>query len=120
MTKEQLKETLVWLNQEENRDALKLVCRELRYLAHHFRFRKISGAVTFGLEDPYTVGRILGLCSIFYPVYGETLSVTPVFDREVLDGDVSLNGRIRLVHLLVVGVKLYRNRTIREQIKKFM
>lgn len=118
MTKEQLKDTVTWLSQEENREALQLVVREIKYLLHHFRPRNLSGAVVFGFEDPYTVGRVLGLLSIFYPVYREQLAVTPVFDRQVLEGDFETKGHIRLIHLVAVLVRLYRNPAIRAELKK--
>lgn len=120
MTKEQLKNTVVWLGQTENQEALKLVIREVKYLLHHFRFRMLKGDITFGLDDPYTVGRILGLLSIFYPVYGEQFSVKPVFDRQVLEGDFSLRGKLRLIHIVVVLVRMYRNKTLRAQMKKML
>lgn len=120
MTKKQLKNTLVWLGQEENRDALKLVLLQLKYLLHHSRFRRMKGNVVFGFEDPYTVGRILGLLSIFYPIYGEQVSIRPVYDEQILEGKLSADGHIRLIHLLLVLIRLYRNPAIRKQMKQMM
>ncbi len=118
MNKETLVKTLRWLSEDENKEALQLTVCQIKYLLHHIRPRKLRGDVTFGLDDPYTVGRILGLLSIFYPVYEKECTVTPVFDRNVLEGELAFRGHIRLIHVAVVGIRLFRNKTTRKYILK--
>ncbi len=113
MSRDEVKRVLAWLSEEENRESLELVFRQLRYLLKHGRFRKLCGLVRFGLSDPYMMGRLLSLLSIFYPVYGKELALYPVFEEDCFSGDLHIRGYIRLWHVLVAAVKLFMNRQLR-------
>ena len=64
---------------EENQKAVRLLISRVKYLLHHLRFRKFEGRLAFGFEDPAMVGRTLAVLSLFYPLYGERFTITPVF-----------------------------------------
>ena len=68
----------------------------------------------FGFEDPATTGKVLGATSIFYGIYGDKLELEPDFDKTVLYGKYKFKGRIRMCSLLIVALKLYRNKWIKE------
>ena len=63
----------------------------MRVLRHIFP-RKLSGQVTFGVEDPYLMGQILSVAAFLYPVYGKKIDLTPVMDANALDGELSFRG----------------------------
>lgn len=98
---------------EENQKAFRLLISRVKYLLHHLRFRKFEGRLTFGFDDPAMMGRILAVFSLFYPLYGESFTITPVFDHTVFEGEVALKGHVRLIHILIVGVQLMMNKKIR-------
>ena len=102
------------ITDEENKLALKLVIKNIKYLLRHYRFRRIDGNLTYGSEDPYSVGNIMMFLSLIYPVYGECFTIEPVFDRNVLRGDINFKGRIRLIHLLIALIELMLNKKIRQ------
>ncbi|ETP73355.1 hypothetical protein UYO_0579 [Lachnospiraceae bacterium JC7] len=110
---EKISEIKDTINDEENRAALKLIIKNLKYLLRHYRFRRLKGNLTYGSEDPSSVGSVMMYLSLIYPVYGENFTIEPVFDRSVISGDMNLKGRIRLIHLLIAMIELMLNKKIR-------
>lgn len=98
---------------EENQKAVRLLISRVKYLLHHLRFRKFEGRLAFGFEDPATVGRMLAVLSLFYPLYGECFTITPVFDHALFEGEIALKGHVRLIHILIAGIQLMMNKKIR-------
>lgn len=98
---------------EENQKAFHLLISRVKYLLHHLRFRKFEGRLKFGFDDPAMMGRILGVLSLFYPLYGESFTLTPVFDHTVFEGEIALKGHVRLIHILIAAIRLMMNKKIR-------
>lgn len=98
---------------EENQKAVRLLLSRVKYLLHHLRFRKFEGRLAFGFEDPATVGRMLAVLSLFYPLYGECFTITPVFDHTLFEGEIALKGHVRLIHILIAAIQLMMNKKIR-------
>lgn len=98
---------------EENQKAVRLLISRVKYLLHHLRFRKFEGRLAFGFEDPAMVGRMLAVLSLFYPLYGECFTITPVFDHALFEGEIALKGHVRLIHILIAGIQLMMNKKIR-------
>lgn len=98
---------------EENQKAFRLLLSRVKYLLHHLRFRKFEGRLVFGFDDPAMMGRILGVLSLFYPLYGESFTITPAFDHTVFEGEIALKGHVRLIHILIAGIQLMMNKKIR-------
>lgn len=113
MSRTELKRVARWLSEAENRESLQLVLRETGYLLRHGRFRRLYGSLRFGLSDPYLMGRLLSLLSIFYPVYGRELALYPEFEKDCFAGELHVRGHIRLWHVLVAVIRLLLNRQIR-------
>ena len=98
---------------EENQKAVRLLLSRVKYLLHHLRFRRFEGRLAFGFEDPAMVGRTLAVLSLFYPLYGECFTITPVFDHTLFEGEIALKGHVRLIHILIAGIQLMMNKKIR-------
>ena len=101
------------VDDEENQKAFRLLISRVKYLLHHLRFRKFEGRLRFGFDDPAMMGRILGVLSLFYPLYGESFTITPVFDHAVFEGEIALKGHVRLIHILIAAIQLLMNKKIR-------
>ena len=101
------------VDDEENQKAFRLLISRVKYLLHHLRFRKFEGRLRFGFDDPAMMGRILGVLSLFYPLYGESFTLTPVFDHTVFEGEIALKGHVRLIHILIAAIQLMMNKKIR-------
>lgn len=87
---------------------------EIRKLLKVLRFRRVKGDITFGTDDPYTVGQVLSLIGLMYPKYGGNLSVTPVFDRNVFYGELMIKGHLRLIHVVIALIVVLKDRYLRE------
>lgn len=108
-----------FLESERFKGGMCLIIQEGKKLLTHVKPRKIEGHIKFGTEDPCLTGEILGAAGIFYPLYGENFSIEPCFEQRVLEGTISLRGRIYGIVLLTMAVKIFRSRDIRYIIRHF-
>ena len=111
---------MAFLRDEENRRTFRLVKKQLVKVARHVMPVRLEGEVTFGFDDPYRTGQLLSAAALLYPVYRDRIRITPVFDREVLEGELKLEGRIRLAVLLGAAVRLGMDRNFRKLVRKLM
>ena len=116
---ERWQKLMEFLEKEENKNTFRLLKRQVICFFKHVLPGKVSGTVRFGFEDPYTTGRILTYISPFYGWYGRTIQVIPVFDEQVLDGELSLKGRIRIATLLFIGFQVWRDKNFRTLLKRW-
>lgn len=79
---------------ERNKEGFLHVLKNLKKMALHILPRKLEGCVEFGVEDPYVMGQILTVLSIFYPVYQDKFHIHPDFENPGFAGEASLKGRI--------------------------
>lgn len=75
--------------------------------------RKAEGWIHFGTEDPALTGEILGAVSIFYPVFMDTVKITPDFEKAILEGDLSVRGRFYIITAVRAAWKLFRDKNVR-------
>ena len=116
---ERWQKLMEFLEKEENKNTFRLLKRQVICFFKHVLPGKVSGTVRFGFEDPYTTGRILTYISPFYGWYGRTIQVIPVFDEQVLNGELSLKGRIRIATLLFIGFQVWRDKNFRTLLKRW-
>lgn len=118
---EDWKETVTsFLNDEENRKTYRLIKKQLKKVLRHILPVKLKGNITFGFDEPYVTGQALTWAALLYPLYRDHLVIEPVFDRQVLEGNVSLKGRIRTGTLLLAGIRVLLNKNFRKQLKRFL
>lgn len=84
----------------------------------HIRPRKIKGHIKIGTGDPYRTGQLLAVAGIFFPVYGEHITIEPYFEQRILEGNISVKGRIYGSFFVRLVWKLLRNSDIRFMIKR--
>lgn len=100
-----------FISDEINKDGFFYTLKRILDLIKHLNPKKLQVNFEFGFEDPYTTGLLLGGLSALIGFYGERVKLIPNFEEEVLKGDILAVGRIRLVKLLRIGIKviLYKN-----------
>lgn len=100
-----------FISDEINKDGFFYTLKRILDLLKHLNPKKLQVNFEFGFEDPYTTGVLLGGLSALVGFYGERVKLIPNFEEEVLKGDILAVGRIRLVKLLSIGIKviLYKN-----------
>lgn len=109
-----------FLTDEQNKKTFHLIIAQGKKVVKHILPRKLKGYVTFGFDDPYTTGQILTGAAFLYPLYHRQFSLQPVFDRQIIEGELTFKGRIRMVTFLTAGVKILLNKNFRIQLKRFM
>lgn len=108
-----------WIQNEENKQMLRLIKRQFFGILRHILPGKISGRIKFGFDDPFKTGQLLAYISPFYGFYAEKLELIPVFEEPVLEGNVRLKGRIRIGTILAKAVRLLFHKNIRKTIRQF-
>lgn len=107
------------LTNEENREVFRLLVSKGRKLFRHVRPKKIKGKLQFGFSDPYRTGQVLTAVSPFYGLYAKELELIPDFEHEVLKGEISVKGRIRMGVVLWTGIRLFLNKNFRGLLRRF-
>ena len=98
---------------ERTKAAVSLVWKQAGILLGQALPRKIRGRLHFGTEDPALTGQILGAIGIFYPLFMDNVKVEPDFEKPALEGELSLKGRLRIVTVLRIAWRLYRDKNVR-------
>ena len=111
-------ETVKELSKEESREMIALVLRETLRFLKTCRIRKAKGELYFAIEDPYTMGQVLEGLALFYPLVQDKIRLVPEFGDSYYYGKIRIEGRIRLIHLLILFVRLLKNKQFRKLVMK--
>lgn len=93
----------------------------IQYIKEIFRIikpDKLSGYVHFGLEDPATTGQVLGVLSLILPLYQEFLVIRPDFEEACVEGNLEGKGKIYLVSVAKLVLKIIFNKNLIKVTKK--
>ncbi|MCR5431194.1 MAG: DUF2953 domain-containing protein [Lachnospiraceae bacterium] len=95
--------------------------KRLKKIIRHILPRKLVGKIKFGTGDPCSTGKLLGAAALLYPIYGEHISVEPVFEDKILEFDLYMRGRIRIFTVGLPLLMTYKNKDLkylRKKVKK--
>lgn len=109
------------ISDEDNRNALKVIVEELKYLFKHFAPRKAKGDISFGTDNPAYTGQILGIISILPFLYRYKMTITPDFETEKIyvRGNFDIKGYARGIHVLISMYHLFQDDYIRNLLQKY-
>lgn len=107
------------VNDERNRTSFKLIKDELGVVLNNIKPRKIKGFVHYGSLDPYNMGQVLTIYSILFPLIHDKIQFVSDYDRDIIEGNITIKGRITLAIVLYVFVKVYFNKDVKRMIKIF-
>ena len=114
---ENLKETISWykevLEREESRRAITKGRQQILKFLKHISPKKVKGNILFGFGDPGATGEALGFISMFYPLFGNHITIIPDFERTIFQGDFYVKGRIRAFNLLKFGWSILFDKDIK-------
>jgi hypothetical protein len=103
-----------FLDDELNRESIRLLFRSLRKFLRHIAPTKLRSQFVFGTGDPCSTGQVLGVLGILYALYGNNIQITPDFINERFEGKHYAKGRIRLLTLLIIAIKLILDKRIKQ------
>ncbi len=118
LLKQKLNSVIEFIKDEDNKTAMKKIYLSIKKILKHILPQKIKINSRFGTNDPATTGQILGVISLLIPFFKNSIHVIPDFENQVLEGNLFVKGRIRLISLVIIGVKLLLNKQIIKFIKK--
>ena len=104
----------------EGKAAVKNVLRQVWYLLKKMKPSKIEGDLVFGTGDPASTGQMIGGIAAIYGFLPDNLHVTPDFEEKKYEGNLHVKGKLRLVHIVVIAVKLIADRNFRYVVKKVL
>lgn len=107
------------LTQPDSKKAIAFLFGKLKELIKHICPTKLKGSLIFGSGDPCSTGQILGIVSVLYARYGELISITPDFEEKRLECDLSFKGRIRVIKVLMIALKLLLHKELKQLIEEF-
>lgn len=97
----------VW-EDDRNQRAFSHLLREVRYLYRHSHPRKCRIQLSFSAGAPDRTGLLFGIMAMYPTAYEQHWQVEPDFNEEkiYIDGEVVLVGRIRLIHVFAVVLRV--------------
>lgn len=111
---------MTFITDEIHMAAWKKVFRELKIWLKKWCPRDVQGNIRFGFEEPDLTGKVLALLGMIYPLVGAHLEIRPDFEEVVLDGDLSIQGRMRLSSAAKAAWSLVWNKNVRTTIRDIM
>lgn len=112
--RQKINDLKVIINDEENKELVRLIKKELKELIREITPVKYDVNVRYGCEEPYMTGRILGTIAVIYGITGVQFNITPEFEQKVLEGDIYMKGRVRIYRLLLIALRIYKNDRFRK------
>lgn len=109
----------LFFQDEANKSALKYGFNKVKHLLKHIRPRKVRVYAEFGTGDPCSTGQLLGAAAIFMGAYGNSVKIIPDFENTIFKGNFYCRGRIQVIVILILGIKVICNKNIKALIKSF-
>lgn len=74
--------------------------KELFKLLRRIKPKKFIVKARFGFEDPALTGKILAVLCMIYPFTEDHMELIPDFEKQVLDGRVTIKGKLHIIHFI--------------------
>ena len=107
------------LKDERNKKVISLCLSQASSIINNIKPKIFNGNLTIGIDEPYTMGQILSIYGILFPIIHDKITIHPVYDKEVIEGDLYIKGRISVFVLIRAAIKIYFNRDYKRMIKIF-
>ena len=109
----------IW-DQPEGKAAVKKLLSQIWYLLKKIKPSKIKGNVVFGTGNPATTGQVIGGIAALYGFMPGELQITPDFEEKRYEGNVHVKGKLRLIHVVIIAVRLIIDKNFRYVVKKVL
>lgn len=106
------------INNEENREFVGFLWEQLKKLFRMIKPKKGKLYVHYGMDDPETTGKIAMYLAVLYGWLGIDINILPDFEQKIMEGEVQLKGSIRLFGIMVIALRVYRNKQFKKVVLK--
>ena len=120
MLKQKKNEVEEFLTNEAHKSAFGKLWKETKKLLKALKPKKFELNAHFGFEDPSLTGKILAVLSMLYPFYGDNIRIQPDFENVIIEGDLYLKGKIRVIHTVKMAWNLIWNKNVRITLKDIL
>lgn len=107
------------LQSDEFKNAFSLCKDSIVRIFRMIKPRKVRIKGTVGMSSPDQTGYICGAVGILSTFYKKQIKVTPDFERFIIEGNALIKGRIYLIVIVVIAVKVFFDKNIRKLLKMF-
>lgn len=108
-----VQDLLQLLQKDSSRRFICIAKENMLQLLGHLKPQKIWGDIRFGTGDPCSTGQILGGIAVFYSYLGTGVHITPDFEEACFEGRIAAKGRIRIITMLVILIRLIISKDFR-------
>lgn len=102
----------------ENIELVRFLWTQIKAVMNIIKPAKYNINIRYGFEDSATTGWVAVRLAVLYGLMGMDVSIIPDFDNSIFEGDIYMKGRFNLYSFLVIGVRLYRNKSFRKLINR--
>ena len=120
MLKQKKDKVETFLKNETHKSAFKKLWKEIGKLLKSLKPKHLKVNAHFGFEDPSITGKVLAVLSILYPFYGDNIKIQPDFENVVIEGDLYLKGKIRVIYAVRLAWNLIWNKNVRTTLKDIL
>lgn len=106
------------LTAEENRLFLKRTKERIFAVLKSIKPKVLTARVVCGTGSPDTTGYVCAVYGMLYPVIEDRNSFTADFENKVLDGELSVKGKVRVVTLVRHGIKILLDKQLKVFLKE--
>ena len=106
------------LTAEENRLFLKRTKERIFAVLKSIKPKVLTARVVCGTGSPDTTGYVCAVYGMLYPVIEDRISFTTDFENKVLDGELSVKGKVRVVTLVRHGIKILLDKQLKVFLKE--
>ena len=113
--REKIKSGIAVIRFLREQELIPAVWEKLKVFLLHIRPRVLRGHVKFGLSNPADTGQVLGGIAMIPLFYQTELQIEPDFEAEdnYIQGQVYSRGHMCCIHLVILIVRLLRDKKIR-------
>lgn len=101
------------LQREETKQLCVLVFSQLKNMLRSVLPKKLSVRLCIGTKNSASVGQVMALYGMLYPVLGDQVAVFPDFEEEHVEAGFALKGRITVCMLVFCMLRIVLNRNFR-------
>lgn len=104
--------------QEDTRIALTTAVGQFARIFRHILPREFSLNCILGTKDPASLGQLMALQGMCYPLLHRYVRIEPDFEKQRLEGELLAKGRIRILFLLVCVLRILLKKEVLRLIKR--
>lgn len=98
---------------DRNKKAVKNCLIHIGKILKHIKPRMLKGNWKIGLSDSYSMGKMLSIYGILFPIIHDKIQLVPDYEKEVIEGKLVIKGKIVIVVLLYSFIKVYYSKDFR-------